>query len=127
MSQKNVACNIRIFYRQWPGFTLGVIVGSGSTGGEPVPPGVGETDGVTDGVTEPVGDGMAVFVAVGETTIAVKKASDVRTQGVTLGMLKVIWISTTWLIALAWMAIEKTASPSLEVVVFSVSVVPSGQ
>ena len=88
-----------------------------------VPPAVGETDGVTEGV----GDGMAVLVAVGDTRIAVKKASDVRVHGATLAMEKVIWISTTWLMALACMVIEKTASPSLEVVVFSVSVLPSGQ
>ena len=109
------------------GGPVGVIVSVGSPIGVPVPPGVGEPDGVTDGVVELVGDGIAVLVGVGDATIAVKKASDVSVHGVTLGMLKVIWISTTWLMALAWMVMEKTASPSLVVVVFSVALVPSGQ
>ena len=85
----------RMFHLQCPGVLIGVIVGVGSPMGVPVPPGVGETDGVTDGVTELVGDGMAVLVGVGDTTIAVKKASDVSVHGVTLGVVKVIWISTT--------------------------------
>ena len=80
----------RIFHLQCPGILVGVIVGVGSPMGVPVPPGVGETDGVTDGVAELVGDGMAVLVGVGETTIAVKKASDVSLHGVTLGVVKVI-------------------------------------
>ena len=112
---------------QCPGVFVGV--GDGVTVGVPVPPGDGDTDGVTEGVgeTEPVGDGMAVVVAVGDTTSAVKNAGDVRLQVVPFGAVKFIWTSTTWLIALAWIAIVKTASPSLVVVVFSVSVLPSGQ
>ena len=74
---------------------VGVIVGDGSPEGVPVPPGVGETDGVTDGVTELVGDGMAVLVGVGDTRSAVKKASDVSVHDGPFGAVKVIWISTT--------------------------------
>ncbi len=44
------------------GVTDGIAVGV------PVPPG----EGVTDGVTVSVGDGIAVFVAVGETRMATK-------------------------------------------------------
>lgn len=92
--------NQHTFY-QCLGVPIGVMVSVGSPIGVPVPPGVGEPDGVPDGVAELVGDGMAVLVGVGDATIAVKKASDVSEHGVTLGMLKVIWISTTWLMALA--------------------------
>ena len=71
------------------------MVGDGMTVGVIVPPGDGDTDGVTDGVTELVGEGMAVLVAVGDTTSAVKKAGDVRLQVVPLGAVKLIWTSTT--------------------------------
>ena len=110
---------------QCPGVFVGV--SDGTTVGVPVPPGEGDTDDVTDGVTEPVGEGMAVLVAAGDTTSAVKNAGDVRLQVVPFGAVKFIWTSTTWLMALAWSAIVKTASPSLVVVVFSVSVLPLGQ
>lgn len=113
---------------QCPGVLPGVIVGDGVTVGVIVPPGEGDTDGVTDGVTDPVGEGVVLLVAVGDTRSAVKNAGcEVMSQAVPLGAVKVIWISTTWLIALAWIAIVKTARPSLPVVVFSVSVLPSGQ
>ena len=46
--------------------TIGVIVGM------PVPTGVSDPVGVTDGVEVVLGDGMAVVVAVGEATTAVK-------------------------------------------------------
>ena len=99
------------------------------TVGVPVPPGDGDTDGVTEGVgvPEPVGDGRAVLVGVGETRSAVKNAGDVRLQVVPFVAVKLIWTRTTWLMALAWIAMVKTARPSLPVVVFSVSVLPSGQ
>jgi hypothetical protein len=92
---KAIAFKIRRFHCQCPGFTLGVIVGSGGTIGVPVPPGVGETDGVTDGVAELVGEGMAVLVGVGDTRSAVKNAGDVRLQVWPFGAVKLIWISTT--------------------------------
>src|SRR5450759_4575550 len=92
----------RIPRSQCQGVLIGVIVSVGRPVGVPVPPGVGEPEGVA----ELVGDGMAVLVGVGDTRIAVKKASDVSVHGGTFGVLKVIWISTTWLMALAWTVME---------------------
>lgn len=82
-------------FDQCLGVPVGVTVSVGSPVGVPVPPGMGEPGGVPDGVAELVGEGIAVLVGVGDATIAVKKASDVSVHGVTLGMEKVIWISTT--------------------------------
>jgi len=53
---------------------VGVIVGM------PVPTGVSDPVGVTDGVEVVLGDGMAVVVAVGEATTAVKKAAEGMVQ-----------------------------------------------
>ena len=49
-----------------------VLVMVGKIVGVPVPTGVSDPVGVTDGVDVVVGDGIAVLIAVGEATIAVK-------------------------------------------------------
>src|SRR5689334_4006885 len=83
------------FWLRHQGVLVGRMVGDGRIVGVPVPPGVGDTDGVTDGaVPEPVGDGMAVLVGVGDTRSAVKNAGDVRLQVVPFGAVKLIWTST---------------------------------
>ena len=92
--------------------------GEGVTVGVPVPTGVGEPVGV--------GDGRVVFVGVGETIIAVKYATEGIVQGLTPGIVNVIEIVTSLLMALGLMATGKTASPSEVVVEVMVSEVPSG-
>jgi hypothetical protein len=87
--------------------------------GVPVPKGTGELFGVPDG------EGTAVLVGVGDTRIAVKKASEGIVQDA-WGEVNAIEIVTSLLIALGLITIENTASPSEVVVVVLVSDVPSG-
>lgn len=86
----------------------------------PEPIGAGEPFGV------PEGEGTAFLVDVGETKIAVKYAACGIVHGLTSGMVNVIKILTSLLIALGLMATGNTASPSEVVVVVIVSEVPSG-
>lgn len=84
--------------------------GDGLNVGVPVPKGVGEPFGVPDG------EGTAVLVGVGDTRIAVKKASEGIVQEA-WGEVNAIETVTSLLIALGLITIENTASPSEVVVV----------
>ena len=96
-----------------------VDIGVGLNVGVPVPKGIGVPFGVPDG------EGTAVLVGVGETSIAVKKASEGIVHDA-WGEVNAIEIVTSLLIALGLITIENTASPSGVVVVVLVSDVPSG-
>jgi hypothetical protein len=69
---------------------------------------------------------MAVLVAVGDTTIAVKYATEGIVHALRPGFVNVIEIVTSLLIALDLMATGKTARPSDVVVSVKVLLVPSG-